>query len=499
MALTQVNSEGIKDGEVKNADMADDAVGVAELSATGTASNTTFLRGDNSWQTVSTTTEGEAVLSTTNSNEANTKFLRADGDGTCSWQTPPDTNTTYSVQDGQLSQNNFTDADHSKLDGIAAGATVGAALTGSTNNTITTVTGANAIQGEANLTYDGTDLTQKVSSSTAYSATATPQKGFQIQNLDDTTNSFSALRLTSGSSSPATAQISSVRTGSGQNDLTFQLETSNTAFEALRIDSSGKVGIGETSPGTLVHMKDADVSGASFNTDDKLTIENNGTTNINLVSGTTHSQFILFSDSGDRGQGYIKYNHAVDSIAIKAGGTESIEISATDLTVKDGNLVIGTAGHGIDFSAQTATSQSGSQTDYEVLDHYEEGTWTPVMQYYSSGSYTNVVFSDAPDQTTAVFTRIGNLVWFAWYSGYWTATAYNGTARITGLPFNATNNQNGYIACTFAHANCFTADVNSGFVHKNGNSIHPILEDSTSQATWENGNYLMVSGVYKVD
>lgn len=35
----------------------------------------------------------------------------------------------------------------------------GAALTGSTNNTITTVTGANAIQGEANLTFDGTDLT----------------------------------------------------------------------------------------------------------------------------------------------------------------------------------------------------------------------------------------------------------------------------------------------------------------------------------------------------
>ena len=35
----------------------------------------------------------------------------------------------------------------------------GAALTGSTNNTVTTVTGANAITGEANLTFDGTNLT----------------------------------------------------------------------------------------------------------------------------------------------------------------------------------------------------------------------------------------------------------------------------------------------------------------------------------------------------
>jgi hypothetical protein len=34
-----------------------------------------------------------------------------------------DNNTTYSVGDGGLTQNNFTDADHSKLDGIASGAT----------------------------------------------------------------------------------------------------------------------------------------------------------------------------------------------------------------------------------------------------------------------------------------------------------------------------------------------------------------------------------------
>jgi len=33
------------------------------------------------------------------------------------------TDTTYSVQDGQLSQNNFTNADHTKLDGIEPGAT----------------------------------------------------------------------------------------------------------------------------------------------------------------------------------------------------------------------------------------------------------------------------------------------------------------------------------------------------------------------------------------
>ena len=48
-----VTSAKIADNAVGNSEMADDAVGVAELSATGTASSSTYLRGDNSWATVS--------------------------------------------------------------------------------------------------------------------------------------------------------------------------------------------------------------------------------------------------------------------------------------------------------------------------------------------------------------------------------------------------------------------------------------------------------------
>ena len=58
---------------------------------------------------------------------------------------------------GQVLKSDGTDA----VWGTDAG---GAALTGSTNNTVVTVTGANAIQGEANLTYDGSTLTVKPAS-----------------------------------------------------------------------------------------------------------------------------------------------------------------------------------------------------------------------------------------------------------------------------------------------------------------------------------------------
>ena len=40
---------GVPDNTIDNGCLADDAVGIADLSATGTASATTFLRGDNSW------------------------------------------------------------------------------------------------------------------------------------------------------------------------------------------------------------------------------------------------------------------------------------------------------------------------------------------------------------------------------------------------------------------------------------------------------------------
>jgi len=48
-----INSEHYAAASIDNEHLADDAVGIAELSATGTASNSTYLRGDNSWATVS--------------------------------------------------------------------------------------------------------------------------------------------------------------------------------------------------------------------------------------------------------------------------------------------------------------------------------------------------------------------------------------------------------------------------------------------------------------
>ena len=52
IAQNSILTRHIDDAQITNAHMADDAIGIAELSATGTASSSTYLRGDNAWTTV---------------------------------------------------------------------------------------------------------------------------------------------------------------------------------------------------------------------------------------------------------------------------------------------------------------------------------------------------------------------------------------------------------------------------------------------------------------
>lgn len=60
---SSVTTAKIADGAVATADLANASVTIAKISATGTPSSTTYLRGDGSWQTISTTPTTAQVLS----------------------------------------------------------------------------------------------------------------------------------------------------------------------------------------------------------------------------------------------------------------------------------------------------------------------------------------------------------------------------------------------------------------------------------------------------
>jgi hypothetical protein len=89
-----------------------------------------------------------------------------------------------------------------------------------------------------------------------------------------------------------------------------------------------------------------------------------------------------------------------------------------DVTLSTGNLVIGTSGKGIDFSATPGTGTS------ELLADYEEGTWTAV--------WTNL--TGTPTNTTGYYTKIGRVVYFTYATGAGAISGTAGNVRFT-LPF----------------------------------------------------------------
>jgi hypothetical protein len=136
-----IDSDHYVDGSIDNAHLADDAVGVAELSATGTASSSTFLRGDNAWATpaaastatasatgvikIEDDTDQSVAANTVSTTAGRTYGLQLNSSDQGVVNVPwTDTNTTYTVGDGGLTQINFTSADNTKLDGIEASADV---------------------------------------------------------------------------------------------------------------------------------------------------------------------------------------------------------------------------------------------------------------------------------------------------------------------------------------------------------------------------------------
>jgi hypothetical protein len=111
----------------------------------------------------------------------------------------------------------------------------------------------------------------------------------------------------------------------------------------------------------------------------------------------------------------------------EAGATKKFGVDGSgNFAVSLGNIVIGTSGKGIDFSA---TAEGSGTSTSELLDDYEEGTWTPTINTGAGQSITYV-------GQYGSYCKIGRLVYvtatFSWSA--LTAGA-NTHATFGGLPF----------------------------------------------------------------
>ncbi len=179
-----------------------------------------------------------------------------------------------------------------------------------------------------------------------------------------------------------------------------------------------------------------------------------------------------------------------------------------DVTVTSGNVVMATAGKGIDFSAQTPSSSGTLVSGGEVFDHYEEGTFSPVANVSTGSLMTSVV-------QYGHYTRIGNRVLFNFRITATKGSASNSAkVQITGLPFTMKGESNAEASFVIGYINplAITAGWSLNGVgeqgtdrihlaiwnHTQGNAVNRLTVTQATQAGGETF-FMNMSGQYEID
>ena len=297
--------------------------------------------------------------------------------------------------------------------------------------------------------------TQRVGIGTSSPATTLHVSGGTANtvSLIESTDAYAWLSMKDNSS--ANSYINSIG-ASGDNlqiiskDITFRtasapnVSTGTYGTERMRIDSSGNVGIGTSSPSVKL-----DVKATSFtpdNTNTSLLVEapavfsqaqhfyiyNAGVYNSSRPTGgigaVNSSNLITLTAgsivTGNPGADGFKA-YSTNSSLYDIGNAEHTFSTKTGLTV--GNQFTHTKrvkifNNGVTaFNDGIALGVGINNTASNVLDDYEEGTWTP--------TWTGATASDA------TYTKIGRVVYA---SGKFTATGSGTSGHCDGLPFSST-------------------------------------------------------------
>jgi len=209
----------------------------------------------------------------------------------------------------------------------------------------------------------------------------------------------------------------------------------NATSTAITIDSSKNVGIGTTSPdfpfqlvgGGAAEYSTMDISHPSGTSGLGAKLYMSGL-NAPTVRGTIIEALKGASNKHD----LLFYTNS--------GGAEPTE-----------RMRIDSSGHAIIPAGVTLGTAAGVYSADNTLDDYEEGTWTPVVEF--GGGSVGIVYS----KQVGKYTKVGNVVTISTSLSLTNKGSSTGNAYITGLPFTATadlaGSQGGGVAAVWSGCN----------------------------------------------
>ena len=194
----------------------------------------------------------------------------------------------------------------------------GVSLSGSTNNTVATVTGANALIGEANLTFDGNEMTVQ---GTPVVVGTNSSSVLDLKNTNSSADGRAVgIAFSTNTGGSANAHITAVQDASAKGTLNFGgYDGTSTRNIVMSVDAGNSI--------VKVTGSDGTSSLSANTTYDDIVIDNDGSSGISFLGSTDANQQIRFDDSGGN-RGVISYSQTNDYLTFGVGGGDKYRIKS---------------------------------------------------------------------------------------------------------------------------------------------------------------------------
>jgi hypothetical protein len=167
----------------------------------------------------------------------------------------------------------------------------------------------------------------------------------------------------------------------------------------MTINSSGNVGIGETSPQGTLHVKSGDSTGTASSAGDELVVEHSASNGgISILAPNTATSYLLFGDSDNNDVGAIGYAHSTNNLTFTTNASERMRIDSS------GNVMIGATSTTKNFLVENPSTASGEDVSFRIKTNGTGSSADAIFEMIASTTGECLInFGDSND------ANIGNI------------------------------------------------------------------------------------------